>query len=159
MPSRFSLGRSTKASARLEALLRVMERLSSMRLPVGRRLGFGRRVLRFLQLGGRKATGFAQRRIAPPIVRMIGPTLAALATSGRAVAFAGMLIRPLDDERAAHVFGPFSDEKGPEEKDGRERKRDAEDQRDVGAEDLWGGFLRIFERIQFRAIGLGEEQE
>src|SRR5262245_4795853 len=83
MPSRLALGRSTKARARFEALLRVIVRLSSMN-------GASEQLLRgLLGRGGRlvrsmrgQPAGFAQGRIARSIVRMIAAAAAAAAAAG-----------------------------------------------------------------------------
>src|SRR5258708_14927760 len=62
MASRLALGRSTKASARLEALRRVMRRLSSMP-----DLERGRRVFP----DWRQAAGFTERRIARELLGVV----------------------------------------------------------------------------------------
>src|SRR5262245_20034993 len=120
MPWRLALGNKTKAKARFEALLRVMEWLSSMkdapRLAGRRRLGFGGSV-GFVGTRRREAAGFAQRRVAAPVVRVFGPALASAPPAGGAPRWVAVPVGPLHDQGAAGVLGPFADEKGPEEQD------------------------------------------
>src|ERR1041385_3285114 len=144
MPSRLALGSSTKASARFEALLRVIVRLSSM--------NGASELLRGLLRGGRgfvrparwQSAGFTQGRVARGVVRMIAAAAAAAAAAGEK---SGGLFPvsgpdPGAGEGTGALAASFADEIGPEEEDQGDTQGGADN--DEGVVESKGGFVRIF---------------
>src|ERR1043166_4617145 len=124
-----------------------------------RGLGRGGRGFWLLGTRRRQAPGFAQSRVSSPVVRMIRPSLATLASAGRAVSVPCPFVDAFEDQRAADLFGSFADEEGPEKQEGGQPEDHGQDHGDIRDKELWRRWLGgVLDRFEFFGVDLCQEQ-